>query len=106
MFANPIPFYLSLIFADKARSEQLEESPVRGSTLLGSSHACKYKTWVEVNGSGKHSSLLQYDSNYCPKKFYSTYPCSLYYEGSLQIQLIPNCNRPECLSLSVTSSLD
>jgi hypothetical protein len=27
---------------------------------------------VEVIGSGKHSSLLQYGNNYCRKKFYST----------------------------------
>ncbi len=32
----------------------------------------KYQTSVEVIGSGKHSSLLQYDNNYCCKKFYST----------------------------------
>jgi hypothetical protein len=30
---------------------------------------------VEVIGSGKHSSLLQYGNNYCHKKFYSTGPC-------------------------------
>ncbi len=29
---------------------------------------------VEVIGSGKHSSLLQYGNNYCRKKFYSTGP--------------------------------
>jgi hypothetical protein len=29
---------------------------------------------VEVNGSGKHSSLLQYGNNYCHKKFFSTDP--------------------------------
>jgi hypothetical protein len=29
---------------------------------------------VDVIGSGKHSSLLQYGNNYCRKKFYSTGP--------------------------------
>ncbi len=34
--------------------------------------AYKYCTWVEVNGSGKHSSLLRYGNNYRRYKFYST----------------------------------
>jgi hypothetical protein len=28
-----------------------------------------------VNGSGKHSSLLQYGNNYCRKMFYTTCSC-------------------------------
>ncbi len=29
---------------------------------------------MEVNASGKHTSLLRYGNNYCRKKFYSTGP--------------------------------
>ncbi len=61
-------------FLGEAISLPLGWSPVKGSTLVGSSLACKYKTWVEVNRGGKHSSLLQYRNNYSSKKFYSTGP--------------------------------
>jgi hypothetical protein len=40
-----------------------------GSALVGST--------LEVNGSGKHSSLLQHSIDYSPKKFYVTGPCML-----------------------------
>jgi hypothetical protein len=40
-----------------------------GSALVGSS--------LEVNGSGKHSSLLQHSNDYSRKKFYITGPCML-----------------------------
>jgi len=33
---------------------------------------------VEVKGSDKHFSLLQYGNNYCRKKFYRTGPSSAY----------------------------
>jgi hypothetical protein len=42
--------------------------------MVGSSLACKYLTGVEVNGSGKHSRLLQYGNNYGSKKFCSKFP--------------------------------
>ena len=51
MFAAAIHFHTSLIFSGKARSLPFEWSPVRGSTLVGSSLA---STRVDVNGSGKH----------------------------------------------------
>ncbi len=40
--------------------------------LLGFAH--KYYTIVEVNGRGKHSSLLQYGNNYSSKFFISQSP--------------------------------
>jgi len=57
VFAIAIPFYPGLIFEGKARSQPLEWDPLRGSTLVSSSLACKYKAKVEVTDSGKHSSL-------------------------------------------------
>jgi hypothetical protein len=39
--------------------------------------ASKYKTKVEVNGSGKHPSLLLHGNNYGHEKFYSTGPSML-----------------------------
>ncbi len=36
-------------------------------TLVSSNLACKYYTKVEVNGTGKHTSLLQYGNNYSGK---------------------------------------
>jgi len=33
---------------------------------------------VEVSGSCKHSSLLQYGYNYCRKKFYSAGPWTIF----------------------------
>jgi hypothetical protein len=56
---KPPNFHPSLIFSGKDRSPPLECSPVRGSTLLSSCLACKYQTRVEVDGGGKHSSLLR-----------------------------------------------
>jgi len=52
----------------------IREKSDKGSTLEGSSLAYKYKTRVEVNGSGKHSSLLKCGNNYSRKKFHSTRP--------------------------------
>jgi hypothetical protein len=40
---------------------------------------------MEVIGSGKHSSLLQYGNNYCRKKFYST--------GHRSLESFVNCGR-------------
>jgi hypothetical protein len=59
-----IYFSPSLITVDKARSLPLERSPIRCCSL-----ALKYQSWTEVNGSGKHSSLMGYCSNYSCKKF-------------------------------------
>jgi hypothetical protein len=42
---------------------------VRCSTLVGSCLACKYWTSMEVNGNGKHSSLIRYGNNYDCKIF-------------------------------------
>ncbi len=36
--------------------------------MVGSCFACKYKSSLEVNGSGKHSSSLWYGNNYGRKK--------------------------------------
>jgi hypothetical protein len=63
MFTNNIYFHSRLIFAGKAGSLPLEWIPVGGSNLVGSGLACKYYTRMEVNGSSKHPSLLQY--GYC-----------------------------------------
>jgi hypothetical protein len=53
----------------KARSPQLEWSPITGSNPLGFSLVHKYQRRVKVNGNGKHSSLLLYSNNYCFKSF-------------------------------------
>jgi hypothetical protein len=37
-------------------------------------YACNYYTRADVNGSGKHSSLLRYDEKYRRKQIYSTGP--------------------------------
>ncbi len=69
MFATAICFHLSLIC--KVRSLPLEWVPsIRGSTLIGSFLARKYYTRLQVNSSGKHSSLLRYGNDYSRKKFY------------------------------------
>ncbi len=72
MFATAIYFQVNLIFVSKAGSQPLEWIPIWSYTVVGSSLASNYLTRVEVNGSGKHSSLLGYSNNYSPKKFYST----------------------------------
>jgi hypothetical protein len=69
VFAAAIHFRISLLFVGKDRSLPLDWNLTRGSTKVGSSLACKVWTNVEVNGSGKHSSLLLYGRD----KFYSTY---------------------------------
>ncbi len=76
MFSNDIHLHSNLIFVDKARSLQLYL--VRGSSLSGSSLASKYKTTVNVNGSGKHCSLLRSYNNYRRKMFYSSGPRRLF----------------------------
>jgi hypothetical protein len=38
--------------------------PIKGSTMVGSSLATKCKRRMEVNGSGKHFSLLRYNNKY------------------------------------------
>ncbi len=65
-------FYPNLIFMGKASSLLFEWNPVWGFTLVGSGLACKYKTKVEVNGSGQHSNLLRYNNS--REKFCSTAP--------------------------------
>jgi len=67
VFATVIHFHTNLKFTGNARSFPLEWSTIRGSTLMGSSLARKYYTWV-VNVSGKLSSLLRYDNDYGRKK--------------------------------------
>ncbi len=57
----------SLIFEGKLGGKRLDLSLVRGSTLL--SKACKCWTRVEVNDSGKHTSLLLYNKNTAVKSF-------------------------------------
>jgi hypothetical protein len=42
LFATAIHFHPSLLYVGKARSLPLEKSPVRGSTQVGFSIACKY----------------------------------------------------------------
>jgi hypothetical protein len=42
--------------------------------LVGSSLTQMFETKAQLNGSGKHSSLLRYGNNYCCKMFYSTGP--------------------------------
>jgi hypothetical protein len=68
-----------MIFAGKAESQPLAFNPV--TTLVSTSLAYKYKTGVEVTDSGKHSSLLRYDSNYGRKFFYSKGPWGEGYEN-------------------------
>ncbi len=63
------------------RSVPLQWSPAWGSTLDGSSLTCKYQVRVEVNGCGKHCSLLSYGNNYVSAKFYSTGPLCTGYAG-------------------------
>ncbi len=58
MFATAIRFQTGLIF--QARLGAYQGNPAWGTTLVGSYLDCKYKIMVEVNGSGKHSSLLRY----------------------------------------------
>ncbi len=44
----------------------------------------------EVDGSGKHASLLQYDNNYDRKKFYRSGPCrknQKYFEEILTLKI-------------------
>jgi hypothetical protein len=74
VFATSINFHPSLIFADKAEAYQNVVSYNTHSNGKLNSLVRKYYTRVEVNGSGKHSSLLQYGNNYCQKKFNSTGP--------------------------------
>jgi hypothetical protein len=51
------------------------------------SGARKYWTVVEVDGSGKHSSLLRYGNNYCRKKFNGTVSPSLQLASQLAIKI-------------------
>ncbi len=64
MFANVSCFQPSLIFRGKARSQPLDLSPIRGSTLVSSSLACRCHPRVAVTDIRKHSSLLQYDIHF------------------------------------------
>ncbi len=66
MFATAIHFYPSLIFSGKAKLT--EWSLTRGSTLVGTSLCCKYQIRLEVNGSGKFSSLIWYGNDYGHRK--------------------------------------
>ncbi len=84
MFAIAIRFYTCLIFLGKARSLQLERGTIGGSTLVGPSLACKYKTRLERLGRDKHSSLLQKFVNCGRKKFFriGTWPYSKIHAGT------------------------
>jgi hypothetical protein len=62
-------FIVPGLIAQTTKQGAYHSSPIRGSTLVGSSVACKFQTRVEVNGSSKHSSLLQSGNNYGRKKY-------------------------------------
>jgi hypothetical protein len=77
--------------AGKARNLPLEGEPRKGSassTLIGSSLACKYLTFVEGIGSSKHSSLLLYVNNYGHKKLYSTGPWGGFHQNSYNNHMV------------------
>jgi hypothetical protein len=40
---------------------------------VGSRHSCEYQNWVEMKDNDKHSSLLQYGSNYGRKKSFEVH---------------------------------
>ncbi len=63
MFSKVSHFHPRIIFRGKCGSQPLELSPIRGSTLVSSSLACKCYPRVEVTDFRKHSSLLQYGKN-------------------------------------------
>jgi hypothetical protein len=50
----------------KAKSLPISWSTVRGSTLVGSSLACKHYSSVKMNESGNNSGLLKYSSCWVP----------------------------------------
>jgi len=50
-----LPLTLTFILVLYLQARPLQWSPERDSTLVSSSIACKYQTWVEVNVSGKQS---------------------------------------------------
>ncbi len=54
---------------------------------------------MEVNGSGKHFSLLRYGINYCRKKFYSRGPRSLHFKTFFHPNIISFCGKLECNKL-------
>ncbi len=74
MFVKFNHFHPSLIFVGKARSLPLGWSLVWSSTQVGFGLAHR----VEVSVSDKHTSLLQYRTNYGRKKFKSAAPGSDY----------------------------
>jgi hypothetical protein len=57
------------MFSCKAGSLPSELSPIMGPTEVVPSFACRYYTMVKVNGSGKHSSFLQYGTITTVKRF-------------------------------------
>ncbi len=59
MFITVSHFHSRQIFAKEANSLPLDWSVIKSYTREGSSHACKYKSRVEVNDSDIHFSLLQ-----------------------------------------------
>ncbi len=69
MFATVIHFHPNLIFVGKAGAYQSGEHYENPLKRFPPCLAYKYKTRVDVNGSGKHSSLLRYGNDYCSKCF-------------------------------------
>ncbi len=61
MFDTDIHYYLILMLEIKASSLQFEWSPIRGSTLVGSSLAGKYYTRVEVEDNGKRHNDIRHN---------------------------------------------
>jgi hypothetical protein len=49
-------------------------SPIKGSTQVGSTLACKYKTILVVTDVGKHSILLRYRVHYSFREFNGAAP--------------------------------
>ncbi len=78
MFVNANHFHPSLIFVGKARSLSFGYSLVWSSTQVGSGLAHTFYIREEVSVSDKHTSLLQYKTNYDRKKFKSAGPGSDY----------------------------
>jgi hypothetical protein len=74
VFATTIYFHPCLTFVSRAKNLPLKWSLKRVSTLVAFLACLQMLPRVKVNGSGKHSNLLQYGNNYSRIKFYSTGP--------------------------------
>ncbi len=75
MFATALHFHInpSLIFAGKAGAYQ--NGADHEAPLIALSENIRLS--MEVNGCGKHSSLLRNNNSYCYNKFYSTGACDI-----------------------------